>query len=77
MDKKNLFDVDGLLRDLISFRENVGFRLMDETPLPDELSVPLWEAFRIIHKVIESMKEKYGDIHGPASIFTSDDIKPK
>jgi hypothetical protein len=70
-----LFDADGLLRDLISFRENVGFRLMDDTPMPDDLSEPLWEAFQIVHKVIESMKEKYGDINSHGSIFTSDNRK--
>ena len=53
------FDAKALGTDLCAFRASVLFYLTDERPMPNEISEPLWHAYRLVAGVIAQLVE-YG-----------------
>ncbi|HWU72352.1 MAG TPA: hypothetical protein VN137_02640 [Sphingomonas sp.] len=53
------YNLNALMTFLAAFRDDVGFQLMDETPLPDDLATPLWEALKLVNSAIETLKWQY------------------
>ena len=70
-----------LMQSLASFRDDVGFHLMGEPSLPDELAAPLWEAFRTVRTTIDKLASDYGcvesesgfTIYAPISLIIPSD----
>lgn len=58
-----------LMRSLTTFRDSVGFHLMDEAPLPDDLAKPLWQAFHLVHGAIDKLAAEYDCDEGLDAIF--------
>jgi hypothetical protein len=54
------FDADDLAKSLYAFRSDVLFYLTDQTPLPDYLRVPLWEAAKRVQRAIVELEERHG-----------------
>lgn len=58
-----------LFESLTTFRDSAGFHLMDETPLPDALANPLWEAFHLVRGVIDQLVSDHGCVEGGVAVF--------
>ncbi|MBN8816580.1 MAG: hypothetical protein J0J06_14180 [Sphingomonas sp.] len=56
----DIHDLKALLASLVAFRDNVGFQLMEEVPLPTDLSEPLWPALKAVCSTIELLAVGYG-----------------
>lgn len=62
-------EYDMLMLSLAEFRSSVGFHLMDETPLPDALASPLWEAYHLVNGAIDKLASEYGCSESRVIIF--------
>ena len=56
-----------LMKSLTAFRDSVSFHLMDETPLPEVIAAPLWQALETVREVIDKLSS---DFNGQESGLT-------
>ena len=59
-----------LMQSLTAFRDSVGFHLMDETPLPDDLATPLWKAFNLVRGAIDTLGSDHGCVERGLTVHT-------
>ncbi|MEO1920680.1 MAG: hypothetical protein COW16_04595 [Sphingomonadales bacterium CG12_big_fil_rev_8_21_14_0_65_65_10] len=53
------FDADDLAKSLYAFRNDVMFYLTDQVPLPDYLSVPLWEGLKRVQRALIELEKRH------------------
>lgn len=58
-----------LMQSLTAFRDSVGFHLMDETPLPDDLATPLREAFNLVCGAIDRLASDHGCVESGLTVY--------
>ena len=44
-----------VMKALTVFRDSVSFHLMDETPLPEGIAAPLWQALETVREGIDKL----------------------
>ncbi|MDB5704688.1 MAG: hypothetical protein JWN66_1804 [Sphingomonas bacterium] len=65
-----------LMQSLTAFRDSVGFHLMDETPLPDDLAAPLWEALDLIRAAIDRLASNHGCVESGLTVYAPSPSDP-
>jgi hypothetical protein len=65
-----------LMQSLTTFRDRVGFHLMDETPLPDDLATPLWEAFNLVGGAIDRLASDHGWAESGLTVYAPSPSEP-
>jgi hypothetical protein len=58
-----------LMQSLTAFRDSVGFHLMDETPLPELLATPLWEALNLVRGAIDRLASNHGCVESGLTVY--------
>ena len=54
------FDFNGLVRDLVNFRDSVSFHLTEPTSPPEEITAALWQAHELVSAALETLANQYG-----------------
>ena len=65
-----------LMQSLTAFRDSVGFYLMDETPPPDDLATPLWEAFNLVRGAINRLASDYDCVERGLTVYAASPSEP-
>jgi hypothetical protein len=70
------FDLEGLARDLAAFRDNVGFHLTNEPPIPADLAEPLWRAHESVVRTLEELSRRYNLAEDGWTIYAAEAKRP-
>lgn len=69
------FDLEGLAKDLLAFRESVSFHLTDEPPVPREIAEKLWRAHDAAAAALDELKRRYGYAESGWTVYAPDGFK--
>ena len=63
------FDLEGLAKSLVAFRDSVSFHLTDEPPVPPEIAEKLWTAHDAVAATLDELKRRYGYVESGLTVY--------